>query len=919
MSEPQQEQIGEFRIIREIGRGGMGVVYEAEQVTMGRQVALKVLARGAGLDPKALERFKREIRATAKVSHPNIVRIFSVGEWEGRPYYTMEYIEGISMDRLVDLIRRGTSLDFRDSGAGQGLVDALHRQDTVLLARLAAAEDEETDRTSTESPEGEQPAMARPRGASHFRFIARLVRDAAGALDYAHRQGVVHRDIKPSNLLLTQDEQVRVTDFGLAVEIDGASLTQTGTMAGTPQYMSPEQLLIRRVRVDARTDVYSLGVTLYELLTLTPPFSADSREQLLLNIAVKEPRRPQRLNPHVPRDLQTIALKAMEKDPQHRYQSAQLMADDLSRFLNDEPIRAVAPSMATKLSKFVRRHKALSAAVVASFAFLIIGSVAAWEVQEQRRQAEAKTLIQRAEKAGEEGRANVALDLLKDALALDRQNALVAAEVARLQADARALKQARERQAKEQLALSRVTEATPFARKYRDASRAAQQIRAEIEQTRRDLHRVYPIKDKASEPPELEDRLADLEDCLVKAKQDAAAAFSAAAGLLHGASSLAPTNAAVRSQLAELYVCALLDAEARGNVREVAFYQRLASQYDDGRFAELLKGDGKLTIRTSPEGANVMLCKYVQGGRRLVSQREGPLGITPIPPHRIAMGSYLLVIEKHGFRQVKCPVLITRQAEETIDIPLYTDEDIGEGMVYVPPGKCILGGDPEGQRPLPAETKFLPGFFVGQTEVACGQYLEFLNALARADPNQAKQRVPCWSQNGLRRSFWARGSDGLYEIPPDLSPDMPVFGIAWEDAEAFCRWLSKKRGRPFRLPTSAEWEKAARGADGRYFPWGNRSAREYANTLYMGKHPQDRKPVACATHPLDVSPYGVCDMAGNVAEVCQDWLTEGRKALKGHSWDCMHERARLATRRPCDPKTPHLSVGFRLAADAPKR
>ena len=457
MPESTPEFIDQFRIIRQIGRGGMGVVYEVEEGATGRHVALKVLPPAVAADPNVRQRFEREIRTTANLDHPNIVRVFTVGSWGKQPYYTMEYVKGVALDRVVERPVLATQIQAlsatghigASSGTEQTVVVA-KQEDTMIVAEpdktvIVSKPDEEAE-GEAEPKEGDESAEARlPRSRDYFRFIARVMRDSAQAVDHAHRHGVIHRDVKPANILLTQDGQVRVTDFGLALEVDSVSLTRTGATIGTPRYMSPEQLLRRRVRVDARTDVYSLGVTLYELMTLCPAFEADTRDQLLLKVAVQEPRKPRRINPYLPRDLETVVLKAMEKNPEQRYQSAQLMADDLTRYLDGEPIVAVPPPLPVKVWKYVRRHKVLSASVAAAVIFLVVGGGAAWRAQELRRLSEARRLVQSAEKQEKEGRLLEALDSLKGALALDKQNVLIAAEVARVKADVRALEQARKR------------------------------------------------------------------------------------------------------------------------------------------------------------------------------------------------------------------------------------------------------------------------------------------------------------------------------------------------------------------------------------------------------------------------------------------------------------------------------------------
>jgi serine/threonine protein kinase/Flp pilus assembly protein TadD len=357
--------LGDFRVLREVGRGGMGVVYEAEQVSLRRRVALKVLPLAATMDSRQLARFHNEARAAAGLHHTNIVPVYAVGTERGTHYYAMQFIDGQDLASLVAQLRE-------QAGRRPPEPEA----ETRTIARL-----------STERG-------ARPR--EHYRTVARLGIQAAEGLDHAHQMGIVHRDVKPANLLVEAD-RLWITDFGLAQIQSDTRLTMTGDLLGTLRYMSPEQALAQRAIVDHRTDVYSLGATLYELLTLEPAFPARDRQELLRQIAFEEPAAPRRLDRNVPAELETIVLKAMEKGPEHRYGTAQELADDLERFLRDEPIRARRPSLRQRLGKWGWRHRtavtAATACLVVTVAALV-GSIG-WALGDQRarqRQAEARVI-----------------------------------------------------------------------------------------------------------------------------------------------------------------------------------------------------------------------------------------------------------------------------------------------------------------------------------------------------------------------------------------------------------------------------------------------------------------------------------------------------------------------------------------------
>ncbi len=355
--------LGEYRIVREIGRGGMGVVYEAVQTSLHRRVALKVLPPGALLSPNAPERFLREAETAGRLHHTNIVPVHAVGEEQGVRFYVMQYIEGRS---LADHLRR-----------------------------LAA--------------EGTRP------GHDYCRRVARWGRQVADALEYAHREGIIHRDVKPSNLLLDARDNVWITDFGLARADARLTITLSGDVIGTARYMSPEQARGGRAQLDGRTDIYSLGATLYELLALRPAFDGDSREAVLTRIAFSDPKPLGQVQPGIPRDLETIIGKCMRKNPDHRYARAADVAEDCRRFLVGEPILARRTPLHVRIGRFVRRHRVRVAAVLVMAALLTTTIV----LRTQMRRAEGRRSLQ-------DGLAAMLLDFNPSAAAkhLDRADAL---------------------------------------------------------------------------------------------------------------------------------------------------------------------------------------------------------------------------------------------------------------------------------------------------------------------------------------------------------------------------------------------------------------------------------------------------------------------------------------------------------------
>ena len=347
-----ERRLGDFRLLREIGRGGMGVVYEAQQISLGRRVALKVLPFAAVLDSRQIARFKHEAQAAAQLNHPNIVSVFAVGVERGVHYYAMQFIDGQPLDRALTELRE----KYRRAETAGDSGDAAARQ----TGRAGVEPGGSRRQREPHSGNLHQRSLLTSRaagGSEYFRAVMRLGIQAAAALHAAHENGIVHRDIKPSNLLLDGNGKLWVTDFGLARRQTDAALTRTGDLVGTVRYMSPEQALGQVALVDHRTDIYSLGATLYELLTLEPAFPGDEGPALIRQIERNEPRPLRQLQPKIPADLQTVVLKGMAKRREDRYATAQEFADDLQRVLEGKPTVARPPTLLDRTARWAQRHR----------------------------------------------------------------------------------------------------------------------------------------------------------------------------------------------------------------------------------------------------------------------------------------------------------------------------------------------------------------------------------------------------------------------------------------------------------------------------------------------------------------------------------------------------------------------------------
>jgi serine/threonine protein kinase len=428
------QKLGDFRILREVGRGGMGVVYEAEQESLGRRVALKVLSAGALADTNQVRRFEREARAAARLHHTNIVPVFGVGQQDGHHYYVMQFIAGLGLDLVLEDLRRlrrpqvgsTPAADVHEPAnapkrlgsvapGGKPGMTAADVARSLITGQLGLKEPLPDEASATEPFDGvakDAPRINREVSAAapssrrvlpgsselsalsdsdrrFYRSIARIGVQVAEALEYANRQGVLHRDIKPSNLLLDSRGNVWVADFGLAKTAETDDLTHTGDILGTIRYMAPERF---EGKCDARSDVYSLGLTLYELVASRPAYEGSDRHTLMERVLHEEPARLKKRAPSVPRDLETIIAKAIARDPAQRYATPAALAEDLQRFADDRPIRARRVGLVERAWRWSRRNPALvsltGSLAVVLLAVAVGATLSAFRFRDMARTAE---------------------------------------------------------------------------------------------------------------------------------------------------------------------------------------------------------------------------------------------------------------------------------------------------------------------------------------------------------------------------------------------------------------------------------------------------------------------------------------------------------------------------------------------------
>ena len=459
------QRLGDYTLLRELGRGGMGIVYEAEHESLKNRVALKVMHPQFRADRAYVRRFQTEARSAAKLHHTNIVPVFDYGQQDGVCYYAMQCIDGVGLERVLEDVRRLRAAASRENaartgGAGHATVtdagvDPLAAITCGLVTgrfmeALTAVVGEVSDTTATGgvspyatsgAPAGCDGSAFAPAGSGaesgsssfagqpesvYFREVARLGAQVADALDYAHRQGVIHRDIKPPNLLLDARGNVWVTDFGLAKVVEGDELSQSHDLVGTLRFMAPERF---RGVTSPLGDVYSLGAALYELLTLEPAFAQRDQGRLVDQVTHDPPVPLRQHDRRIPRDLETIVLKALAKDPKDRFVSAAEMGDELRRHLESRPIRSRPIATFERLWRWCKRNPGLAVlnALAATLTILIVigSTAAAWIYNGQNHelrfeQGRTEASLSRAERAEHEARLALGQSLVSEGAALQR-------------------------------------------------------------------------------------------------------------------------------------------------------------------------------------------------------------------------------------------------------------------------------------------------------------------------------------------------------------------------------------------------------------------------------------------------------------------------------------------------------------------
>ncbi len=429
------------------------------------------------------------------------------------------------------------------------------------------------------------------------------------------------------------------------------------------------------------------------------------------------------------------------------------------------------------------------------------------------------------------------------------------------------------------------------------------------------------------EPAEKKAPIIEAEDRAAAARSELVAARSDLVATLEKALGFEADNATAREALADYYWSRFQEAERTGRDEDRIFFTRRVSEYDDGKYTDELEGSGSLTLDSEPAGATATLYRVEADGFVHTPRRSRVLGETPVRATELSMGSYLVILHKDGFRDVRYPVHIARNRSWIGRVHLRRDDEIGDEFIHVPAGPFLYGGDPVARRGRAAGEQLLDDVFIGKHPVTMAEYVEFLNDLAQSDGiDAALARSPRRSARDPVTSYMEVDDAGVLCLPDtdhegdSWDPRLPVVGVSWNDAVAYCEWRGRRDGRRYRLPTEVEWEKSARGVDGRWYPWGWRFDPSLCN---MEESRQERPaPVPVHEFPTDVSIYGVRGCAGNVEEWTATTLVEGQgerarvgRVVCGGAWSGVRSYVRCASRFDYAAETCTDVVGFRIALD----
>jgi serine/threonine protein kinase/formylglycine-generating enzyme required for sulfatase activity len=961
-----------YTIKNEIGRGGLGRVMMAIDNDVGRPVAIKFISGGTAVDD--VERFRRESMVTGRLEHPHIVPVYDIGAMdcvaEGGDgsasssgpdkelYMTMKLIKGRDLGRVLDSVARGSAEDLK----------------TWSLRRLVE-----------------------------------VFRDVCMAMAYAHSQGVIHRDLKPSNIMVGQFGETLVVDWGLAKirgmadvnedsfrraqrapgagrpsgtgarpafdPADTPQLTMEGEVMGTPQFMSPEQAKGEISEIDERSDIFSLGTILYQILTLSLPFAGGTVMEVVRRVATAEFVPPSKCAPpsravrpdgqeasgrpwEIPVELEQICLKCMSLGKRDRYHAATELVSEIDLYLEGSKERerrhGLAEECARQGQDFVRAYEGLKKklAQAKERANKAAGKVKGYETAQEKQPLWA---LQDAAAAIEKALVRALNDAIAkfiEGIGFEAANENVLKGLSGLYWD-RFLAAEERGDEMDKTYCQGLTltygrqwyekklkgDGTLSLRTFACGCDCLKRLPPGVLEVKFDSGHMVPWQDGSGE---LRAGRGEQEAGSVQSEDQEESAGQTRIPTITLSHPWGHKEPCERREVAGADVW-LFRYEERNRVLIPAFPEGIdagampgAEEHTVSDNAALKQAADETFEPTSPYRP----------------ERGLYLGKTPIPEFTIPMGSYLLLIgsdtcrggfETRPYVAVRCPVCIAREASVALDVNLYRKDEIPDGFVYVPGGSFTYQGDRENPYSGPRQVKTLPDFFIARHRVTCGEYLEFLNDLARSNPDEALRHSPresersgyYWQAKGDEASRLVAdetnrdGSSAIFSLPEKghpgpakgheggWLPDWPVMNVSWNDAVAYCEWLSKRLGLPVSLPHEEEWEKSARGVDARYFPFGRKFDPSFCNTMGSIKDGQHLVPVS--GFPLDESPYGVRGLAGNVQEWCLNdpgGRYKGWRVLRGGAWADTAVNARSTYRKGEAASGVNFGSGFRVAVTA---